>query len=321
MTKKLLGIKELSNYTGFPEWTIRKLVQNRRIPITRINRRIYFDIRKIEKWLTKNTTDPVEHEYRVSIKLKEQNKKGHTQKHNCQTSIDDNSNKQLKSSSMKRRKGEWKRWDKGTYIRDNTVYISYQADGRRFKEPLGPTSSITRVFARQARSVRLAEIAQGKFNIENVKRSPTLAGFCEAYIEYVKSHNKSWRRSKDITSNLKRFFGGSTKICNISNAQVEKYKTFRLNHVKPATINRELACLKHIYNTAIKWGKAHSNPAKGIRFFKEEESKEMVLSIEQEEYEALREYCFKNRLKHSPFVRSLIIDKLREEGVISKSLK
>ena len=69
----------------------------------------------------------------------------------------------------------------------------------------------------------------------------------------------------------------------MKNAQVEKYKVHRLDNVKPATINRELACLKHIFNMAMKWGKASENPVKGIRLFKEEEPKEMVLSIEEEE--------------------------------------
>lgn len=38
----------------------------------------------------------------------------------------------------------------------------------------------------------------------------------------------------------------------------------------------------------------------------------------EEVYEALREYCFKKRLKHSPIDRHLIVDKLKKEGVIKK---
>jgi integrase len=277
--KKLFGIKELSNYTGFPEWTIRKLVQERRVPVTRVNRRIYFDINKIDLWLDRSTVDAIEAgevKYARKKEYRNDELKG-------RTSVDGDLKSQLKSSDMRTRKESWKRWDKGIYTRDNTVYISYQAYGRRIKEPLGPISSVSRNIARQARSVRIAEIAQGKFNIEDVKRSPALSAFCDDYIEYVKSHNKSWRRSKDIISHLTRFFGGSTKLCNIGKEQVEKYKTHRLGKVKPATINRELACLKHIFNMAIKWGKTSENPVKGIRLFKEEEPKEMVLSIEEEE--------------------------------------
>ena len=37
----------------------------------------------------------------------------------------------------------------------------------------------------------------------------------------------------------------------------------------------------------------------------------ILVYVKEEEYEALREFCFKNRIKHSPFVRSLIIEKLK----------
>ncbi len=126
MTKRLLDIKELSEYTGFPEWTIRKLVCERGIPVTRVNRRIYFDKAKIDKWLENNTTGSLE---------TYQNGYSGNAKGNLKTKdkLDDNSKSQLKSSSMKRRKEAWKRWDKGIYIRDNIADISYQADGRRLK--------------------------------------------------------------------------------------------------------------------------------------------------------------------------------------------
>jgi hypothetical protein len=49
--------------------------------------------------------------------------------------------------------------------------------------------------------------------------------------------------------------------------------------------------------------------------------KGILVYVKEEEYEALREYCFKNRIKHSPFVRSLIIEKLKKEGMIKKTTK
>jgi len=49
--------------------------------------------------------------------------------------------------------------------------------------------------------------------------------------------------------------------------------------------------------------------------------KGILVYILEDEYEALREHCFKDRLKHSPFVRQLIIEKLRKEGSLKKSVK
>jgi excisionase family DNA binding protein len=107
VTKRLLDIKELSKYVGFPEWTIRKLIQERRIPVTRVNRRIYFDINKIDLWLERNTVDAMEiSEVKYAGKREYRNDelKGYS-------SVDGDSKSQLKSSGMPRRKEEWKRWD------------------------------------------------------------------------------------------------------------------------------------------------------------------------------------------------------------------
>lgn len=49
--------------------------------------------------------------------------------------------------------------------------------------------------------------------------------------------------------------------------------------------------------------------------------KGIIVYILEEEYEALREYCFKERIKHSPFVRDLILEKFKREGVKVKGKK
>jgi len=276
MDKKLLDIKELSSYTGFPEWTIRKLVCERGIPVTRVNRRIYFDKAKIDKWLENNTTD--------SFETYQNGYLGHANGNSkTRDKLDDNSKSQLKSSSMKRRKEAWKRWDKGIFVRGESVYISYYLNGGKIRELLGPVSSVSRTIAKQARSVRIAEIAQGKFKLEQIKKAPTIGSFSEDYLKYVKLHNKSWKRSKEHIDHFKKYFGANTKLSFITNTHIEGYKAHRLEEVKPSTINRELACLKHFFNMAIEWNKAIKNPVKGVKFFKEKEQKEFILSLEQEE--------------------------------------
>jgi integrase len=50
-----------------------------------------------------------------------------------------------------------------------------------------------------------------------------------------------------------------------------------------STINRELSCLRRIFNLAIAWGKAERNPVKGVRFFREEKLPERVLTDDEVE--------------------------------------
>jgi integrase len=62
---------------------------------------------------------------------------------------------------------------------------------------------------------------------------------------------------------------------------IERYKATRKDAgANPATINRELACLKTIFNIAILWGKLDSSPAKQIRRFPVNNIREKILSDE-----------------------------------------
>ena len=63
-------------------------------------------------------------------------------------------------------------------------------------------------------------------------------------------------------------FGGKN-IGDITTWQIEKFKTERKKEIKPASVNRELALLKHLFSKAVEWGKLKENPAnKKVKFFK-----------------------------------------------------
>ena len=63
---------------------------------------------------------------------------------------------------------------------------------------------------------------------------------------------------------------------------VEDYIGNRLKEgVSNATINRELACLKKMYNLAIKWGEAKRNPVIDVEFLKEPPGRTRFLSEEE----------------------------------------
>jgi len=89
---------------SFPEWTIRKLVQERRIPVTRVNRRLYFDHTKIDDWPTKNTIEPEKPEY---IKPTNDIEKSRNREINSAHSIDGSSIRQLNYSPMPRKKEQF----------------------------------------------------------------------------------------------------------------------------------------------------------------------------------------------------------------------
>lgn len=54
---RLLDIPQLAEYLGKKERSVKHLVETNQIPVTRLGRRVYFDVVAIERWLKRNTED------------------------------------------------------------------------------------------------------------------------------------------------------------------------------------------------------------------------------------------------------------------------
>ena len=59
MTRRLLNIKEVANYTGLSPHTLYTMVSQRRIPFVKIGRLTKFDLRLLDEWIAKNTMMPM----------------------------------------------------------------------------------------------------------------------------------------------------------------------------------------------------------------------------------------------------------------------
>jgi integrase len=63
---------------------------------------------------------------------------------------------------------------------------------------------------------------------------------------------------------------------------IEEYKTDRIKlDVSPATVNRELSFLRHLFNKAIEWGYLMKNPMQGVKLLKEPPGRIRYLRIEE----------------------------------------
>ncbi len=132
--------------------------------------------------------------------------------------------------------------------------------------------------------------AEGRY----IKKSPDaitrfedLAGW---YLDLPEVRAKrSYMRDKQLVANLLPHFGDRL-LKNITPSVVEAYRQKRLGEpsgrtpqilTKPATVNREVACLKTIFNKAVKNGKADRNPVQGVKHLKENNERDRVLSSEE----------------------------------------
>jgi integrase len=149
---------------------------------------------------------------------------------------------------------------------------------------------VARRVAEDALKARQGEVVQGRYQLRGKLPSMSFDAFAARYLEYSKAHKSSRTNEADETrmKHLRPFFGKLT-LDQITPFLVEKYihkrrqeLTRRKTPAAPATINRELAVLKHLFNKAIEWGSAERNPVKGIRLLKEPPPVERILTEDEE---------------------------------------
>ena len=176
----------------------------------------------------------------------------------------------------------------GVYLKRGKYFIDFYVDGKRVRECVGPVS---RRDAEKALKSRQGDVVKGLYQLNKRAPSPLFCNFSEQFMEFSRAHKSSRSSTADETRlvHLKPFFG-RYRLDQITSFLVEKYIIDRKRSItrrgkppSPATINRELAVLRHMFNKAIDWGKAERNPVKGVRFLKEDPPKERILSHEEEQ--------------------------------------
>ncbi len=167
----------------------------------------------------------------------------------------------------------------GIFIKNGKYWIDYRINGRRKRECIGPDRKLAEV-ALESRKLEI--YLQKSLNIKKVPNSPYFEDFAGEYLGYIKQDKKSWRRDL-IVINLATLHFKGTRMDDITPAMVAEYKTKRADEVKPGTVNRELACLCHMFNLAIKWGKAGFNPVKEVKALKTQKRTERILSDDEAE--------------------------------------
>ena len=178
----------------------------------------------------------------------------------------------------------------------------FDENGRRHRERVGPKRLAVKVYAK-----RKTEIAERRFFPERIKRRDVLlAGFITEYVERVKGQAR--HRDAERYGRVWSHVLGQRPLRQITRGDVERhvakrlagglvlpFKRPRAKQAAPvkaapamvATVNRELAFLKHLFNVAIADGLADANPVRAVRMFKENNARVRFLSDDEES--ALRE--------------------------------
>jgi hypothetical protein len=95
------------------------------------------------------------------------------------------------------------------------------------------------------------------------------ADFAEEYLRFARGTKAPSTYAGNVREMQRLLRSCEGYLSKLTAAQVEKYKITRGEGVKPATVNRELALLKHMLTKAVEWSFLKANPAKPVKLLKE----------------------------------------------------
>lgn len=183
--------------------------------------------------------------------------------------------------------------DQNLTCRDGKWYLDFTVDGKRIRRLAGFSKEQARNAAAKLRVERLNE--RLGLSKPEAREAVPFETFADEFLKvYSKQNKRSWVRDEIMLKNLKRFFPGMA-LHEIGPEDVERFKANRkaekAEHFKatkttpisPATINRELTCLKTLFNKAEEWGRIEKNPIRNVRKLKEPNFRERILTAEEVE--------------------------------------
>lgn len=172
------------------------------------------------------------------------------------------------------------------FKKNGSYYIDYyKPNGKRKREKIGPSKKLAKDVLRK----RKVQMAEGKYLDKKNEEKIKFEDFADEYYELHSKQNKScYKHDRYNIKVLKQHFSGKW-LNKITVPMVKKFKLKRRKEVKPATVNRHLACLKSMFNRAIEWGKAEDNPVTKVKLFKE--NNEIVRYLKKEEIHKLLDNC------------------------------
>lgn len=190
-------------------------------------------------------------------------------------------------------------------------WMSFRIDGRRILESTGTAN---KKLAEKIHAKKLTEIMEGRLNPKRIDGKKTFRDFAEQYLEWA-GFQRSFRSKKGHIGQLMKDFG-SLNLCDFSTMLVEKYQAKTLKNKRaPATVNRHVTALKHMFTKAVEWELVDEDVLKRVRRVKLfAENNKRLRYLSKEEAKALVAAC-------SPHLRPIVITALntgmRKEEILS----
>ncbi len=153
----------------------------------------------------------------------------------------------------------------------------FDEHGQRHREKVGPKNLALKVYRK-----RKTEIAERRFFPEQIGwRDIPLSNVIEDYLKRAKGGLRSYRDYERYGRYWTEALGTKT-LRQVTPGDIERYVADLDDELTPASINRQLAFLKRVFNVAIADGKAVTNPVCSVKLFKENNQRVRFLTDEEE---------------------------------------
>ncbi len=206
---------------------------------------------------------------------------------------------------------------RGIYKRGKIYWICYKNGNNKIVRESAKTDDIKK--AELLLAMRRKTSISGDRIDEKVYSPISFSELTRKYHDFAASQ-KSYYIKKIIINQLAEEFG-SLDLSEFTTSIVESYRTGGLDEgLKPATVNRRLACLKHMFRKAYEWGDCSEEKLKQVRQVKFlRENNQRVRYLETSECQALIQVCGKYpRLRHlKPIIVTALNTGMRRGEILS----
>lgn len=135
-------------------------------------------------------------------------------------------------------------------------YIRHWLNKEEKWESIGKVGLVTKGVAQAKLEERKRQIRLGQLDMIGME-IPIFSEFAMEYLEYIAptKQNRSAKRSGQAINHFSKRYGRKN-LSEITTEDIDNNKSIRLKEdVKPATVNRELAVIKNLFNLAHKWNR------------------------------------------------------------------
>ncbi len=174
--------------------------------------------------------------------------------------------------------------------KEDRYFVDYRVNGHRVRKAIGKSKRIAEL------ALKDIELKIERQEIGFVEKDSELNKLFEEFTAHsaIRYAPSSRKRYKAILDNFKEFLSKSPHIKKISQLDqkfFEHYQAFRKGQeAANKTVNIELICLHSMFNLAVRWSYAKSNPTQGVKHLKEDSNKKPRF-LSKEECRLLLENC------------------------------